>query len=126
MRLAYELDEMFRRASAPERLEPIDARLLALALENGQLGLAEIAGRLGCEPPRVSDIANRLERRGLLRRVVSRSDRRVRHLQVTELGQGALQRIGGRLVANSPLMAMSEAELADLGAALERALSPTR
>ena len=126
LRLASELEEMFGLASAPEELEPIDGRLLALALENGKLGLAAFASRLGCDPPRVSDIANRLERRGLLRRVVSRSDRRVRHLLVTEAGEGALRRIGDRLVATSPLMAMSDSELAELDAALARARSVRR
>lgn len=118
LRIAYELDEMFRRASAPEGLAPIDARLLAIAAEHPQLGLSAFATRLGCDAPRVTDIANRLQRRGLLRRVVSRSDRRVRHLQVTEAGRASLDRVGARLIADSPLMALSESQLTDLARAL--------
>ena len=40
---------------------------------------------------------------------------------MTEAGEGALRRIGDRLVATSPLMAMSDSELAELDAALARA-----
>lgn len=105
LRLAYELEEMFRRASTPEQLEPFEARLLAAAAEQGDRPLAEFARALGSDPSRISEVVARLERRGLLRRVTARGDHRVRHLTVTADGAAALSRIGERLVVTSPLIA---------------------
>src|SRR5690606_27989115 len=100
LRVAAVLDEIFRDASADEDLEPFEARLLAAAAR--PMPQAALAAALGTDPPRVSNVSAKLERRGLLRRTPARGDRRVRCAELTDEGRATVGRIGERLRATSP------------------------
>jgi len=119
LRVARELDEMFVVATADEGLDPFEARLLAAAVERGPQ--SSLAARLGTDASRVSTVTAHLERRGFVRRVASRGDRRVRHAELTADGARALERIGQRLIVASPLISkLGENERTMLIELLER------
>jgi DNA-binding MarR family transcriptional regulator len=62
------------------------------ALEPGKpRPMSELAGALRCDNSNVTGIVDRLEDRGLVRRVPSDRDRRVKMLEVTPAGRGAAQ-----------------------------------
>jgi DNA-binding MarR family transcriptional regulator len=65
-----------------------------------QRRLAEL---LGCDPARVTHIVNGLTARGLAERRRG-GDRRVRYVTLTPAGSAAVDRIGARLYATSPLV----------------------
>lgn len=112
-RVAAELELRMLAATSPERLTVLEARLLRLALDPKPQG--ELAVMLGCDAPRVSSLTRSLEDRGLLRRVRSRSDYRVRRSELTDDGAETLIRISARLVALSPIpSALDTNQLAEL------------
>jgi DNA-binding MarR family transcriptional regulator len=90
------------------------------------LPMGEAAGQLHCDPSNVTGLVDRLEKRGLIERVPSPSDRRVRHLVLTDEGRHVKQRLD-RLMADAlaldSLPAGDQAALRDL---LQRTLHATR
>lgn len=63
--------------------------------------------------PTVSSLLDRLEGKGLIQRVVFKKDRRIRHLQITELGHQQVERVKDILenAETSMLNGMSEEEI---------------
>jgi DNA-binding MarR family transcriptional regulator len=57
------------------------------------LRLSELGERLLIRPPSVTGLVDRLERSGLVRRVVSQDDLRVRRIQLTAAGRHLVERI---------------------------------
>jgi DNA-binding MarR family transcriptional regulator len=53
--------------------------------------MSEISRELGLSPSAVTQVANRLERRGLIERVAQDDDRRVRKLRLTRKGQRVMR-----------------------------------
>ena len=102
LELADRLRATFAAAVAAEGLTFTEGRLLRIALRCSEQ--AEITDALGLAPPNVSALLTKLERRGLVTRTSSRSDRRHRGVQVTADGVAALRRVFDRLDASSPLM----------------------
>lgn len=109
------LDE---QAAALERLFPeIHRRLFALEpghpvtemplpqlrvfvmLGDGPLPLSVIGRGLGISPSTVTQVADRLERAGLVERVAQAGDRRVKRLQLTARGEGLARERRSRRVA---------------------------
>jgi DNA-binding MarR family transcriptional regulator len=70
-------------------------RVLQRARLQGEekLPLKTVAERLFIRPPSVTGVVDRLERQGLVRRVDSRVDRRVRHLGLTARGEQLLAEV---------------------------------
>jgi DNA-binding MarR family transcriptional regulator len=105
-------------------LTPPQAMLLRQVDE--PLPMGEAAGQLHCDPSNVTGLVDRLEKRGLIERVPSPSDRRVRHLVLTDEGRHVKQRLD-RLMADAlaldSLPAGDQAALRDL---LQRTLHATR
>jgi DNA-binding MarR family transcriptional regulator len=81
-----------------------------------------LAELLALDPARVSALTGELERRGLVERVPSRSDRRRRHARLTPEGAAVVRRIGARLAAESPLSRLDRGEREQLVGLLDRAL----
>lgn len=80
-----------------------------------------LAGRLACDPSNLTGVADRMESRGLVRRTVHPSDRRVKYLAATDAGRELAERIRGAQVrAYQALAELSPAEERLLEGMLER------
>jgi DNA-binding MarR family transcriptional regulator len=66
------------------------------------LSQRELATCLGYDASNITGIVDRLEERGLLERTIDPSDRRVKHLVLTEQGQAVVDRLWERVVADNP------------------------
>ena len=58
-----------------------------------ELPLKVVSERLLVQPPSVTGVVDRLERRGFVKRSLSREDRRVRHLSLTKPGRDLMARV---------------------------------
>lgn len=117
---AARLSDLLASACADEGLTPTQARLLRTLVDDVPQG--RLAEQLALDPARISALTGELERRGLLERVPSRSDRRQRHARLTPQGTEVVRRIGARLVAGSPLERLDAAEREQLVRLLGRAV----
>lgn len=118
LRTAQRLEGLLGGLAAEHGLTVFQARALrALHDTSSQSALAR---QLGCTASRVSIVTGELEGRGLVRRVASVSDRRMRVARPTEEGSRVVDAIGAGLTARSPL---STALTDDEVAALYRLLS---
>ncbi|MGY2061735.1 MarR family winged helix-turn-helix transcriptional regulator [Nocardia gipuzkoensis] len=61
--------------------------LLALNEPPGEQPMRALAAQLACDPSNLTGVADRMEARGLVRRTVNPSDRRVKYLAATEEGR---------------------------------------
>ena len=102
-------------------LTPMQARSLWLSRE--PISMGELAERLHCDASNVTGIADRLEERGLMERVVDPDDRRRRNLVVTEEGVAVALQLRDRLEQGNPILALSEDQLATMRDLLEQALA---
>lgn len=80
------LDVFQRRVGSSLGLRPVEFTVLALIRENPGGLAGHLAKALAVTPPNITAWLDKLERRGLVRRVPSASDRRLQHLYVTERG----------------------------------------
>jgi len=112
---ASRMRQRFSRTIAELQLSPPQAHALR-QLEPGQpLPMRDLACGLACDASNVTGIADRLEKRGLVERQVSPSDRRVKTLVVTPAGVVTRE----RLLA---LLHQVPAPIATLGADEQRLL----
>ena len=77
----------------------------------------ELAARLQCDPSNVTFLADRLEARGLIERVVDDRDRRLKAMRLTPAGAAARSRLLAAFASGSPFARLTAAEqrhLADL------------
>jgi DNA-binding MarR family transcriptional regulator len=81
--------------------------------------LSGLAGHLACDPSHLTSIADRLEERGLARRVTGH-DRRVKLLEITPAGRELRDRLSAAASAGSPTSQLDDAERATLIELLEQ------
>jgi DNA-binding MarR family transcriptional regulator len=82
----------FIRALAPIDISPAQYSVLVVIATNPGLSQADIADTLGIERARLVRLLDRLEKRGLTRRLDSRVDRRSHALRLTDRGRRTLKR----------------------------------
>jgi DNA-binding MarR family transcriptional regulator len=87
----------FQRVIAELDLSPPQAYALRLLEPERPLPMRDLADGLACDASNVTGIVDRLERRGLVERQVSTSDRRVKTLVVTAEGVALRARLLRRL-----------------------------
>ena len=87
----------FQRVIAELDLSPPQAYALRRLEPERPLPMRDLADGLACDASNVTGIVDRLERRGLVERQVSSSDRRVKTLVVTAEGVALRERLLGRL-----------------------------
>ena len=115
-RLQVAVFQDFIRRLAPIDLRPAQYSVLVVIAANPGLSQADVAAALGIERARLVHLLDRLERRGLTRRLASPTDRRSHALELTREGRNTLRRA-------KMLAARHEAHLADrLGAEHRRAM----
>mgnify|MGYP000342018026 CR=1 FL=1 len=92
LRLGERAEEALARALAPVGLSPAKYRLLAelAAAPPEGLPLRELGRRMGRSAPDVTELAARLEREGLIRRVRAEQDRRIVRAALTPEGRCVL------------------------------------
>jgi DNA-binding MarR family transcriptional regulator len=87
----------FQRVIAELDLSPPQAYALRLLEPERPLPMRDLADGLACDASNVTGIVDRLERRGLVERQASTSDRRVKTLVVTAEGVALRERLLRRL-----------------------------
>ncbi|MGK8522697.1 MarR family winged helix-turn-helix transcriptional regulator [Nocardia asteroides] len=83
----------FTAAAASENLTASQGKALTV-LRRGPVAMRALAETLACDASNVTGIINRLEKRGLVRREVNESDRRVTNLVITPEGERVMIRSG--------------------------------
>jgi DNA-binding MarR family transcriptional regulator len=96
----------FIRTLAPIDIGPAQYSVLVVIAANPGLSQSDLAERLGIERARLVRLLDGLDKRGLTRRLNSRTDRRSHALQLTRAGQQTLRRA-------KALAALHEARLAE-------------
>jgi DNA-binding MarR family transcriptional regulator len=81
----------FIRTLAPIDIRPAQYSVLVVIAANPGLSQSDLADRLGIERARLVRLLDRLERRGLTRRLPSRADRRSHALRLTPAGRRTLR-----------------------------------
>ncbi len=99
---------------------PLARTLLALGAPEP---MRDLADHLACDPSHITGIADRLEERGLVRRVVGH-DRRVKLLELTEAGTAMRDRVGAAVAASSPTARLEPHRREELLTLLEQLLDP--
>ena len=94
----------FIRTLAPVDIRPAQYSVLVVIAANPGLSQSDLADRLGIERARLVRVLDKLEKRGLTRRLASPTDRRSHALRLTREGQKTLKRA-------AMLAAMHEAKL---------------
>jgi DNA-binding MarR family transcriptional regulator len=103
-------------------------RPLMMLLRDPQVTPTQMARKVGCDSGATTRMLDRLEDKGLLRRVRSTDDRRVQQLELTPEGQKAAAVVPFVIteVLNAHLADLTHAEVEQLRALLERMLATSR
>ncbi|MFD3745384.1 MarR family winged helix-turn-helix transcriptional regulator [Nocardia sp. NPDC058633] len=110
----------FTVAAASENLTASQGKTLTV-LRRGPAAMRALAETLGCDASNVTGIINRLEKRGLVHREPSASDRRVTNLVITPEGERVTDAIRERMRAtHSGLNRLSDEDRDQLYELLER------
>ncbi|WP_030231002.1 MarR family winged helix-turn-helix transcriptional regulator [Streptomyces sp. NRRL S-455] len=86
----------FTTAAADMGLTSSQAKTLTV-LRRAPASMRSLAHTLACDASNMTGIIDRLEKRDLVRREVSPTDRRVKNVALTEVGQKAIDTIRGRM-----------------------------
>jgi len=74
------------QVGGPHELRPVEYTVLALIHENPDVSAARLAKALAVTAPNIAAWIDRLEKRGLIRRIPHATDRRTQHLRATPAG----------------------------------------
>lgn len=80
------LDVFQQRIGKPHDLRPVEFTILALVHHNPGVSARQLARALAVTPPNLTNWLERLERRGLVSRERSETDRRTQHVSTTPKG----------------------------------------
>ena len=97
-------------------LRPVEFTILTLVDENPGIAAKQLALSLAIAPPNITVWIDRLERRGLVQRERSATDRRAQHIRTTPQGAALAREAVQRIVAaeRDALLGLSAAERAML------------
>ncbi|MEU2031622.1 MarR family winged helix-turn-helix transcriptional regulator [Nocardia amamiensis] len=110
----------FTAAAASENLTASQGKALTV-LRRGPAAMRALAETLACDASNVTGIVDRLEKRGLVRREASASDRRVKNLVLTAEGERVTDAIRAKMrVTQDGLNRLSDQDRDRLYALLER------
>ncbi|MGW2746281.1 MarR family winged helix-turn-helix transcriptional regulator [Streptomyces sp. NPDC001450] len=113
----------FTTAAASENLTASQGKTLNV-LRRGPASMSVLATTLTCDASNMTGIIDRLEKRGLVRREPSPSDRRVKNVLLTAEGEQVIEVIRGKMNNTlAGLNKLSQQEQDTLYALLERAFT---
>ncbi len=119
LRLVRSIERATAAAAEPERLSPLEARVLRAIGEPGSQ--RQLGRRLGVGPAQISVTTSELVSRRFVERKRDAADSRLRRPQLTARGRAAVARINARLAATSPVgRALDERQMATLLRTLRR------
>jgi DNA-binding MarR family transcriptional regulator len=104
------------------RLGLTAAQATALREVTGPMTMRELAERMSCEPSNATFVVDKLEKQGLIERCPHPTDRRARHLKLTDAGTALREQLLELLAQESPLAALTPEQQRDLQDLLERAI----
>ncbi|MBF6227817.1 MarR family transcriptional regulator [Nocardia abscessus] len=104
----HRLDVHVRRVA--ERLDLTPSQVIALRELSEAITARELAARMSCEPSNATFVLDRLEQQGLVRREPHPTDRRAKQIVLTPAGQRRREDALELLGANSPLIALTDAQ----------------
>ncbi|GAB2556471.1 MarR family winged helix-turn-helix transcriptional regulator [Nocardia heshunensis] len=114
----------FTVAAASENLTASQGKALVV-LRRGPVAMRALAEIMACDASNVTGIIDRLEKRGLVRREPSASDRRVTNLVITAEGQQLTDAIHAKMhTTRDGLDRLSDEDQAHLHTLLKRAFGP--
>jgi DNA-binding MarR family transcriptional regulator len=104
----------FTTSAADMGLTSSQAKTLTV-LRRGPASMRSLAHTLACDASNMTGIIDRLEKRDLVRREVSSTDRRVKNVALTEVGEKAIDAIRERMErTQTGLDQLSDEERAEL------------
>ena len=103
--------------------KPLADALWQLDPDGEPLPRRALAERLNCDPSNVTFIADRLEERGLVKRAVSGTDRRVKALVLTAAGVKIRKKLIASIIGAPALDRLPAAEQRQLADLLERSVA---
>ncbi|WP_370326692.1 MarR family winged helix-turn-helix transcriptional regulator [Euzebya sp.] len=125
VRMMFELTGMLRahmdRSAAALDLTPMQAR--ALFVTHIPVPMRQVADALHCDASNITGIVDRLEERGLMRRVTDPEDRRRRNLLITDEGKVVNERLRDLLRDGNPVLALDDDEIEVLHGLLLKVLA---
>ncbi|MGW4242805.1 MarR family winged helix-turn-helix transcriptional regulator [Nocardia sp. NPDC004722] len=111
----------FTQAAASENLTATQGKALVV-LRRGPVAMRALAEIMVCDASNVTGIIDRLEKRGLVRREPSASDRRVTNLVITAEGEQITDAIRARMhTTHEGLGRLTDEDQAQLATLLKRA-----
>lgn len=104
------------RVGEPGELRPVEFTILTLVHENPGVSARQLADALAVTPPNITMWIDKLERRGLIERERSTTDRRAQHIRTTATGAALARQAVQRLLEGeqAALATLSPAERAML------------
>lgn len=104
------------RVGQPSELRPVEFTILTLVHENPGVSARQLADALAVTPPNITMWIDKLERRGLIARERSTTDRRAQHIRTTPAGAALARQAVERVLEGeqATLAALSPAERAML------------
>ncbi len=104
------------RVGQPAELRPVEFTILTLVHENPGVSARQLADALAVTPPNITMWIDKLERRGLIERERSTTDRRAQHIRTTAPGAALARQAVERVLEGeaATLAALSPAERAML------------
>ncbi|MEV7683916.1 MarR family transcriptional regulator [Streptomyces sp. NPDC088341] len=114
----------FTTAAASENLTASQGKALTV-LRRGPAAMRTLARVLTCDASNITGIVDRLEKRGLVRREPSTSDRRIKNVALTAAGENVADAIRAKMrTTQAGLDGLSDEERASLHVLLERVFVP--
>lgn len=104
------------RVGGPFELRPVEFTILTLVQENPGVSARQLADALAVTPPNITMWIDKLERRGLIERERSTTDRRAQHIRATTEGARLARQAVERVIEGeqATLATLSPAERAML------------
>jgi len=90
------IQQIYARSSRQVGITPQQAHLLCIA-DHQTPTLGELATELGCDKTNITGLVDRVANRGLVERIGDDNDRRVKRVQVTQLGHNLVDRFDREL-----------------------------
>ena len=120
IRFFFSLREQLPSLGGELDLSPIQCHVLHLIEPDRPLPMGRLADTLGCDASNVTGLVDRLEARGLVLRRPSRSDRRVKAIQLTPAGSRLRAQILKKMTGSAcPLSRLSAGQQRSLVRILE-------
>ncbi len=90
-RASLHIRKLFARRMATLQLKAVEYSILVLIDANRGINLRQLGDALDVSPPNLVQVIDRLSKRKLLKRVRSRQDRRIQHINLTADGSALLK-----------------------------------